>query len=762
MSLQSSLSSLKALEATSSVVMECVQDCFFASQIRQQTLRTQGIEFAPKRNGGGLRALWIEKTNAQVLISQGRKLVAEAGEVVFFGGQNHVKVSPVNPKATGVIVYGEWEMPLWLEQMLIDPQQSVCLSHFPNLSKAFWDDARLIAGTLNAQASVHPILQQAMGDVLRFAVEFLEQDTQKSKLARLLKHSRMGKWFHTELRQHGPMTSIASAALSCNYSASGFSKSVLQTIAIPYADFINHWRMTWSLFRFVYKKQNVKAESDFWGYETESSFRKRFRSVTGITPGQARQLPSLDFLETAEKAFTESPFLTAPDALAPPIAPALLSGASTQEWQTTVPFDALTGLAKPAYWLYEARKSLETAHRYGDKMAATLIDLDHFKVVNENFGRDVGDLLLKAVADRLHACLRSHDLMARQNGDQFLLLLGRLRSQEDAASVAQKMVSALNTPFDLNAQTVTVSASIGLVWFDGGPENIETLLRHADIAMKQVKTAGRNDWCFFRADMDQLATEKLLFENGLVQAIENNELILHYQPQVHCKTNQIVGAEVFVRWHHQELGLLTPDRWVPWVVENNQIDVLSIWILTQACEQWSVWSKMGLNANLAINISATELLNADFLSHLKEVLNQTQIPPSLLELEVNDMALIKSKSDLITPLKQVDEMGVRISLDDFSADNLSLDDLKQIPLNRIKIDRSFICDVPEDKEDELMIKSTLAAAHALGVQVVAEGVERVQQRAFLQSHACDHIQGWLVARPMDATMFEAWWQRQST
>lgn len=756
MSLQSSSQTSTALEALSSVVMGCIQDCFFVSNVRQHTLNAQGIEWQPKRGCGALRALWIEKTNCQVVIDKDRELVIEAGEVLFLGGQAEIKVSPVNPKAVGVLVYGEWEMPLWLEHMLIDRQQSIGVSHFPALSKAFWEDARLMAQTQNNQVSTHPIIQQAMVSVLRRGIEVFEQDIQKSRLARLLNHSRMGKWFHSDLQKHGPMTPIASAALSCNYSASGFSKSVLQTIAIPYADFINHWRMTWSLLRFVCQKRNVKAESDFWGYETESSFRKRFRSVTGITPGQARQLSTLAHLKETEKLFADSQFLAPLESHAPS---SVSSGHSRQEWPTAMPFDSLTGLARPAYWMHEARKSLETAHRYGDKMAVAFIDLDHFKVVNERFGRETGDLLLKAVAERLQACLRSHDLMARQGGDQFVVLLGRLRSQEDAATVAQKMVLTLNTPFDLSDQTVVVSVSIGLVWFDGGPEDIDTLLRHADVAMNQTKAAGRNDWCFFRADMDQLATEKLLFENGLRQAIENNELVLQYQPQINCKTSEVVGAEVLVRWHHQELGLLTPDRWVPWVVENNQINVLSNWVLSQACQQWNAWNRMGLKAKLAVNISAIELLNPDFTVDLHHIVEKTKINPALLELEVNEMVLVKTRSDLINPLHKIAEMGVHISLDDFSTDYLSFEYLKQLPLHRIKIDRSFICDAPEDQEDEAMIKTTLTMAHALGVQVVAEGVERVPQRHFLQSQACDHIQGWLVARPMDATMFESWWQR---
>jgi diguanylate cyclase (GGDEF)-like protein len=638
--------------------------------------------------------------------------------------------------------------------MLIEPLESVCSSHFPVLSHAFWHDARLIAQTQSDENLVHPIVQQAMMGILRCGVEALEQDPQKSKLARLLNHPRMGKWFHGELQKNGPMASITAAALSCHYSSSGFSKSVLQTIAVPYADFINHWRMSWSLLRFVHQKRNVKAESDFWGYETESSFRKRFRSVIGITPGYARQLTSLERLEEVETSFiATTPLLSSetPDAA---------TIAYTSAFHEATLFDPLTGLAKPRHWMNEARKLLEAAHRYGDKMAIAFIDLDHFNAVNENFGTEVGDLLLKAVAQRLQACLRSHDLMARQGGDQFVVLLGRLRSHEDVATVAQKMTHVLNTPFAIHKHTLTISASIGLEWFDGGPENIETLLRHANVAMYQAKSAGRNDWCFFRADMDQPATEKLLFENGLQQAIKNNELILHYQPQINSQTGELVSAEVLVRWHHRELGLLTPDRWIPWLLKNGQIEELSLWILEQTCRQWQTWIEMGLSAKLAINVFAVELLNKNFLKNLKKILDETKMNPSMLELEVNDLLSIKNNKNLINAINDIYKNGIQVSLDDFSLDYFGANDLRNMNLSKIKIDRTFTCDIPGDQEDESILKTTLSLVHSMGFKVVAEGVERVQQQQFLRAINCDHLQGWLVARPMDGAVFETWWQRR--
>lgn len=423
-------------------------------------------------------------------------------------------------------------------------------------------------------------------------------------------------------------------------------------------------------------------------------------------------------------------------------------------------FDPLTGLANRLHWMNEARKSLDAARRHGDNLAIAFIDLDHFKAVNDNLGHEIGDLLLKSVSQRLQACLRSHDLMARQGGDEFVVLLGRLRTREDAAAVAHKMVQVLSTPFILKEHSVMVSASIGVEWFDGGPEDIETLLRHADVAMYRAKSAGRNDWCFFRVDMDQSATQKLLVESGLRRAMVKNELLLHYQPQVNAETGGLVGAEVLVRWHHSVLGLLTPDRFIPQAENTGQMEELGAWVLRQACLQWVKWSGMGLEGKLAVNVSATEFARPTFIPRLRQILQDTAMNPLQLELEITETALMKSLPELVEQLQEIADMGIHLALDDFGTGYSSLGYLKRLPLHRIKIDRSFVRDVPGEKEDEAIIKATLSMAHALGLEVVAEGVEREVQRDHLIALGCDHIQGWLVARPMDGSQFEGWWQRQ--
>jgi len=424
-------------------------------------------------------------------------------------------------------------------------------------------------------------------------------------------------------------------------------------------------------------------------------------------------------------------------------------------------FDPLTGLANRLHWTTEARKALDSAVRHGDRLAVVFVDLDHFKDVNDSLGHSMGDLLLRSVAQRLQACLRAHDLMARQGGDEFVVLLGRLSSRDDAAVVATKMVEALTAPFMLHSHEVRVSASLGLDWFEGsdGPCDAETLLRHADMAMYQAKAAGRNGWCFYLPEMDHSVTQRLMVESGLRRALVNDELVLHYQPQVNCHTGAVVGVEALVRWQHPELGLLSPDRFVPQAENSGQIDELGAWVMRRACQQLGEWQEAGItDLTMAVNVSAVEFARPGFIPRLRQVLADTGTDPCWLELEITETALMQALPELVERLGEIAHMGVSLSLDDFGTGYSSLGYLKRLPLHRLKIDRSFVRDLPGDKEDEAIVLATLSMARALDLEVVAEGVEMGAQRSFLASHGCDYIQGWLVARPMDGAAFEAWWR----
>lgn len=422
-------------------------------------------------------------------------------------------------------------------------------------------------------------------------------------------------------------------------------------------------------------------------------------------------------------------------------------------------FDALTGLANRTHWTNQARHTLEAARRHGDSLAVVFVDLDHFKNVNDSLGHSVGDLLLKAVAQRLQSCLRAQDVMARQGGDEFVVLLTRLPSHDAAAAVAQKMVATMGPPFKLQGHEVRVSASLGLAWFDGGEDDVDTLLRHADMAMYQAKATGRNGWCFYEPDMERSVSQRLLVETGLRRAIAQHELVLHYQPQIDCQTGVVVAVEALVRWQHPELGLLLPGRFVPQAENNGQIDELGAWVMRTACHQLRAWQAVGITGvTMAVNVSAVEFARPTFIPRLRQVLRETGIDPAGLELEITETALMQALPELVERLGEIARMGVSLALDDFGTGYSSLGYLKRLPLHRLKIDRSFVRDLPGDKEDEAIVLATLSMAHALGLVVVAEGVELGVQRSFLAEHGCDHVQGWLVARPMPTAEFENWWR----
>lgn len=436
---------------------------------------------------------------------------------------------------------------------------------------------------------------------------------------------------------------------------------------------------------------------------------------------------------------------------------------SNADLQKLAMYDPLTGLANRLHWTEEVRKALDASRRHGDKMAVLFVDLDHFKNVNDSLGHSVGDLLLKAVAERLKACLRAHDVMARQGGDEFVVMMCRLRHKGDATLVATKMIEQLTEPFNLNGHSVRASASVGVVLYEGGDTDVETLLRHADLAMYRAKASGRNAWAFFEPEMDQNIAQRLLVESDLRLAIRTSQLVLHYQPQVNCVSGAVTGVEALVRWQHPTRGLLMPDSFVPQAESSGLIDDLGGWVMREAFRQWRTWADQGINGlTMAVNVSAMEFGRASFIPRLRLALDDADADPDWIELEITESALMQSLPELIERLGDIARMGVRLALDDFGTGYSSLGYLKRLPLNSLKIDKSFVRDLPGDKEDEAIVCATLSMAKALELKVVAEGVELAEQRTFLADLGCDEIQGWLVARPMPADVFAAWWHKRQS
>ncbi len=428
-------------------------------------------------------------------------------------------------------------------------------------------------------------------------------------------------------------------------------------------------------------------------------------------------------------------------------------------------FDPLTGLANRAHWMTQAQAALLSAQQSGEQLAVMFLDLDRFKHVNDSLGHSQGDLLLKTVAQRMRQCLRARDVLARLGGDEFVVLLPRVKGKEGAAVAAGKIVKALAEPILLDPHEVTVSASLGVAFFPDDGRDVETLLRHADTAMYSIKDAGRNGWRFFSSEMTEHLSHRLMLESGLRRALQagaDSELRLEYQPQVDGRSGKVTGLEALVRWDHPTLGPLSPDRFIPVAEDSGLIEPWGQWIQQQACRQLALWQRAApdlpelFSLRLAINISALEFNRPGFVRHLSECISDAGVRPEQLELEITESLLMQAQATLIERLSDITALGLTLSLDDFGTGYSSLGYLKRLPLSKLKIDRSFVTDVPGDLEDEAIVRATLSMAHDLGLEVVAEGVETTEQLAFLQHHGCDALQGWLFSRALRANDVVPW------
>lgn len=421
-------------------------------------------------------------------------------------------------------------------------------------------------------------------------------------------------------------------------------------------------------------------------------------------------------------------------------------------------FDALTGLPNRSAWMNQARNALSQAQRHDHSLAVLFLDLDNFKTVNDSLGHPVGDRLLSAVAQRLSHCLREEDMFARLGGDEFVALLPHLSQPADAAAVARKMLEVLTAPVVIDEHELSPSVSIGISLFPGDGADVDTLLKHADTAMYGAKEAGRNNFQFFVPEMNTRAFERLMLENALRRAIERNELTLHYQPQIAAASDRPNGCEALVRWKHPELGLVPPAQFIPVAEDSGLIIPLGVWVLREACRQQVAWAANGLHLMVSVNISALQFRREDFVDSVADILAETGANPERIELEITESALMQASAELSGRLRRLANMGLTLALDDFGTGYSSLAYLKRLPIGRLKIDRSFVKDLPGDPEDAAVTAATLSLARDLGLEVVAEGVETTAQRDFLVARGCHTLQGFLYSRPLDVAAFEAWMQ----
>ncbi len=413
--------------------------------------------------------------------------------------------------------------------------------------------------------------------------------------------------------------------------------------------------------------------------------------------------------------------------------------------------DALTNL--PNRNLLEDRILQATVHghRIRGHAAVLFIDLDNFKTINDSLGHDMGDLLLKAVTTRLTSCIRSDDTLARQGGDEFIVLLPTIAHPQDAGPLAQKILDALVLPYQINGNELHISASIGIAIFPEDGEDVGTLLKNSDIAMYHAKDAGRNNFQYFTAAMNQLAAERHALGTDLRHALARDELLLHFQPIVDMDGARVAGLEALLRWQHPTRGLVPPLKFIPLAEESGLIVAIGEWVLRSACRQLKTWQEQGCETPpLAINLSARQFRHPSLAQNFARILEETGIPARLVKLELTETTLMSNADEVLETLRQLSAMGLEISIDDFGMGYSSLSYLKRFPIDTLKIDRSFIADIATDPDDAAIVTAIIAMAHSLEMKVIAEGVEDAAQLDFLRQRSCDQYQGYHFSKPLPA------------
>lgn len=411
-------------------------------------------------------------------------------------------------------------------------------------------------------------------------------------------------------------------------------------------------------------------------------------------------------------------------------------------------FDTLTGLANRTFFRMQLRKSMALAERGHYAFALFYFDLDEFKRINDTLGHDAGDRLLVEVAERLKLRLRSEDTIARLGGDEFAVLLSGIDKRENAMEVAHIIQRTLNKPIKLGNNEVIVSASIGITMAPFDSKEEEQLLKHADLAMYEAKAKGRNTFHFYSQELDAAANERLYIENELRQAIKAKQFTLFYQPQVDCKTMHIVGYEALIRWKHPEKGMIPPTKFIPIAEATGLIVELGVWVLEEACLFSMRLQRQGRSGNMSINLSARQFKDAHLIDEISDVLQRTQMPAEKLHLELTESMLMGDVEAAITQLHQMKDLGVGLSIDDFGTGYSSLSYLKRFPVDTLKVDRSFVKDIPADSNDMEITAAIIAMAQKLNLQVVAEGVETKEQVAFLKRNNCYIVQGYYYSPPL--------------
>jgi diguanylate cyclase (GGDEF)-like protein/PAS domain S-box-containing protein len=413
-------------------------------------------------------------------------------------------------------------------------------------------------------------------------------------------------------------------------------------------------------------------------------------------------------------------------------------------------FDSLTGLPNRTLFYDRLNQVTSRAARTHHAAAVLFLDLDRFKIVNDTFGHNFGDLLLKAVAGRLQHCIREGDTVARLGGDEFVLILDALGAPDHTYLVAEKILNALSKPFRLQEREIYITASMGIAVYPDDGENYETLVRNADIAMYRAKEEGKNKYQIYSPALNAKISDRLLLENSLRHAVERDEFLLFYQPKIDLETGGIVGAEALIRWKRPAChDLILPGEFIALAEETGLILPIGQWVLKSACAQNAAWRAAGLPAlNMAVNLSAVQFQRKDLTHMITETLTQTGLAPTFLEVEVTESIIMKSAETAEVTLRELSDLGVNISIDDFGSGHSSLGYLKRFPVTKLKIDETFVRNIATNPDDRRLVGAIITLSHSLNLKVVAEGVETEEQLHYLRSAGCDQIQGHVFSPPL--------------
>jgi len=419
--------------------------------------------------------------------------------------------------------------------------------------------------------------------------------------------------------------------------------------------------------------------------------------------------------------------------------------------------DTLTGLPNRSAFMEYLEHLLVGAREGGSQLALLFIDLDHFKRINDSLGHLAGDTLLRTAASRITHGLRATDIVARFGGDEFMVLLTNVAQPGDVSEVAQKLLSAIEAPLHVEGRPLSVTASLGIAMFPADGSSAEELIKHADTAMYLAKSRGRAQFRFFDPAMASSAYAAMVMEGELGQALQRGEFELYFQPQVSARDGSLVGAEALIRWHHPARGLLLPGEFIPVAEQQRLMLAIGQWVLREAARYAARWQAMGLNVSpVAVNLSTMQFQSPFFAESVAQVLREEGVDGRLIELELTERMLMDDLSEVSARLRQLSQLGIRVSVDDFGTGYSSLGHLKELPIDKMKIDISFVRDLPDNRGSSAITRAIIQMARSLGITAIAEGVETEAQRSFLALNGCDELQGELISKPLPASAFETW------